>query len=353
MTTPLPIQSTPPLARRIVFAGPAIALASLALALVVTAVAGVPLRDPDGVASGRLLVALGLVAVLVVVDVALRARRAVGGGVPPRALMATVARARWNRHRMVPLCMALFAFFATYFAYRNLKSVVPLLRDDLFDVQLRDLDLGMFGGRQPAELLHELLGTGVSAHALSTAYLLLFLFIPITLAVSLVFSSRLEPGLFYSTALALNWVVGAGSYFLLPSLGPFELDPSTFAGLPGTAVGDLQDLLLRERADFLADPTAPGAAQSIGAFASLHVSIFVTGALAAHLLGMRRSVKLLLWVLTGITVLSTVYFGWHYVLDDVGGAAIAVISLYLARVATGFDPVAATRGVVAPVAERA
>ncbi len=343
-----------PARRRIVYAGPVIALIALGLALVVTSMAGVPLRDPDGVASTRLLVALGLVAALVLVDIVVRATRASGGGRPSLARLRATARERWNRHRVVPVCLALFAFFATYFAYRNLKSVVPLIRPgDLFDAQLTDLDLGMFGGRQPAEILHDLLGTGPAAHVLSTAYLLLFFFIPVTLAVSLVFSARLEAGLFYATALALNWVVGAGSYFLLPSMGPFEAAPAVFASLPTTAVTDLQHLLLDERAAFLASPTAPGAAQSIGAFASLHVSIFVTGALAAHMLGLRRSVKVSLWVLTGLTVLSTIYFGWHYVLDDVGGAAVAAIALWLARAVTGFDPVAATRHLRVPATEHA
>ena len=164
--------------------------------------------------------------------------------------------------------------------------------------------------------------------------------------------SRLDAGLFYATALSLNWIVGAGAYFLLPSLGPFEADPTAFAGLPTTAVSDLQQWLVDERAEFLDDPSAPGAAQSIGAFASLHVSIFVTGALTAHLLGLRRSIKVTLLVMTALTVLSTIYFGWHYILDDIGGALIAVMALALARGLTGFD-VATARREVSTLAPRA
>ena len=345
-------------ARRIVYAGPAVAVVSLALAWVVTAIAGVPLRDPDGVASGRLVAALGLVAALVCVDIAFRstrAARAAGRSHPAPEDVAEVVRTRWNRRRLVPLGMALFAFFATYFAYRNLKSVVPLIRPgEGFDAWLTEVDVALFGGRQPAEVLHELFGTGAAAHFLSSAYMLLFLFIPVTLAASLVFSTKLDAGLFYATALALNWIVGAGSYYLLPSLGPFEAAPGVFASLPETAVSDLQRWLLDERVAFLADPTAAGAAQGVGAFASLHVSIFVTGALAAHILGLRRWVKVLLWVLTGLTVLSTVYFGWHYLLDDVGGVAVAVIALAIARLVTGYEPEPAAQRLRAPTtAERA
>jgi len=327
-----------------VLAGPLVALASLALAYVVTRDAGVPLRDPDGVASSRLFAALALVVALVLVDIVVRAYLRAGRARPARTDVVAIARERWTRHRVIPLAAALFCFFATYFAYRNLKSVVPLIRPDtLYDDRLTDIETGFFGGEQPAALLHDLLGTGVAAHVLSSVYLLLFIFIPVTLATSLVFSTRLDQGLFYSTALGLNWIIGAGSYYLLPSLGPFAVDPAVFSSLPDTAVRDLQELLSSERAEFLANPEAAGAAQSIGAFASLHVSIFVTGALAAHLLGLPARVKAVAWTLTVLTVLSTIYFGWHYLLDDVGGVVLAAMSLGIARVLTGVDLAAARR----------
>src|SRR3712207_5109804 len=104
--------------RRAVLAGPLVAVAALATAFVVTQIAGVPLRDPDGVASGRLLGALGFVAALVCIDVLVRASRRSPRMLPSRADAWAVLRERWTRHRIIPLCMALFGFFATYFAYR-------------------------------------------------------------------------------------------------------------------------------------------------------------------------------------------------------------------------------------------
>src|SRR3712207_8106010 len=52
-------------------------------------------------------------------------------------------------------------------------------------------------------------------------------------------------------------------------------------------------------------------------FASLHVSIFFTGVLAAHILDLRRAVRLTAWALFVLTTGATIYLGWHYVLDDV------------------------------------
>ena len=313
---------------RSVLAGPLVAAATVLVALVATSEAGVPLRDPNGVSLRRFLIAVGLVAVLIVVDVAFRGAR----------------RERWTPARLGVVALAVVSFYVTYLAYRNLKSVVPLLRTDvLFDGDLADLERSVFAGSDPASLLHSLLGTGLAAHGLSFVYDLFFLFVPLSVAFALVILPDLRAGLFYVTALSLNWTLAAGSYFLLPSLGPIYAEPANFAALPHTAVTDLQNLLLDQRTEFLRDPAAPGAAQSIGAFASLHCSIFFTAAFATQLLGLARSVKIVVWSLLALTVLATIYLGWHYVVDDIGGLLIAVLALALARALTGVDPRAVAR----------
>jgi hypothetical protein len=322
---------------RMVVAAPIVAVVSMVAALVATGAAGISLRDPDHVAGRRLGMLLALVLLLVAVDVVVRASRRAPGLVPSRALVAQVRRERWTWRRGGVVAITLTSFYASYFAYRNLKSVVPLLRpNELFDRQLGDWDRALFGGNDPAALLHTLLGTGLATHALSGAYLLLFIFIPVTLAAALVFSPNLQAGLFYASAQSLNWLLGAASYFLLPSLGPIYTDPGAFANLPVSDASKLQQILLDQRIAFLHDP-AVTTAQSIGAFASLHVSIFFTGALAAHLLGLGRRVQIGAWALVALTTTSTIYLGWHYVVDDIGGAVLAVMAIALARAMTGFD----------------
>jgi PAP2 superfamily len=314
--------------------------AALALvgALAATSAAGVPLRDPGGVTLRRLAVAGGLAVLLAVLDVLVRAARSERRRLPSRAALAAVRRERWTGKRAAVIAVAIVCFHVTYLGYRNAKSVIPLLAPgELWDRRLGDLERSVFGG-DPAELLHTLLGTGASAQVLSAIYLLFFAFIPLAVTISLVCSSKLEPALFFVTALALNWVLAAISYRLLPALGPIYADPAAFAALPATGTSDLQATLLEQRTAFLADPDAPGAAQSIGAFASLHTSLYVTAALGAHLLGYPRLVRALLWVGLLGTVTATVYFGWHYVVDDLGGIVIAVAALALARVLTGMQP---------------
>ena len=73
------------------------------------------------------------------------------------------------------------------------EGVVPLLRPDtLFDRQLANLDRDLFFGHDPAVLLHSLLGTGISAQVLSSGYVVFIVFLPLSLALALVFSPNLR-----------------------------------------------------------------------------------------------------------------------------------------------------------------
>jgi len=319
-TAAAPLAHAEPPPWRAVAAGPVVAAVTLLTALIVTNEAGVPLRDPSGVSLMRFVSAAALVALLVGGDIAFRR-----------------GRARWTAVRALAVGSALVSFYVTYLAYRNLKSVVPLLREETFDGRLADLDRSLFAGNDPAELLHSLLGSGVSAYVLSGVYEAFFVFVPVAIAFALVVLPDLRAGLFLTTALAINWALAAGSYFILPSLGPIYVTAADFAHLPVTGVSGLQEALIDARMEFLRDPSAGGAAQSIGAFASLHVSIFFTAALATHLLGLGRFVKIGVWTLFALIVVATVYFGWHYVLDDLGGLIVAVAALALAWALTGID----------------
>ena len=323
--------------RRGVWGGLMVAAATVVAGVLATSSVGLPLRDPDHVAALYLgLVGLG-VALLVGLDLWIRAGRRAGRWRVSRAELASVRRERWTRGRAVAAGAALVGFYATYMAYRNLKSIVPLVRPgDNFDAQLAELDRDMFLGHDPAALLHTLLGTGVSTHVLSAFYVAFIVFLPLTIGVALVFADDLRQALLYVAAQSINWVLGAVSYFLLPSLGPIYFEPSAFANLPASEVTRLQGVLLDQRVAFLTDP-AISTPQSIAAFASLHISMSFTAALAAAMLGLGRRLQAALWVWVAITTVGTVYLGWHYFVDDIAGVAMGAAALLLARAFTGID----------------
>jgi CDP-diacylglycerol--glycerol-3-phosphate 3-phosphatidyltransferase len=155
--------------------------------------------------------------------------------------------------------------------------------------------------------------------------------VPISLGAALIASANPIPGLWYVTALGINWTLGIASYLILPSLGPIFAAPDLYSTLPDTGTSALQQALIYERHEALAG----GGAQSIAAFASLHVSVVLTAALIATLLKVNRVLRYALWVYLGLTMLATLYFGWHYVADDLAGIAIGLIAVPVAGIATG------------------
>jgi hypothetical protein len=321
-------------ARRLILAGPLVAAVTVVIALVCTGEAGMRFRDPDNVAAQYLLMVGAAIVVLVGLDVLVRARRETGTWRPPRGLLARIRRERWTRSRCAAAAVGLVSFYVTYLAYRNLKATTPLLFDHLYDDVLAGADRAVFAGHDPAALLHGLLGTGVSAHVLSTAYAGFIVFLPLSLAIALVFAERLQASLVYAAAMSINWLLGIASYFALPALGPVYAYPEWFAKLPHTEATRLQEMLLDDRTAFLRDPNA-ATPQAIAAFASLHIAMSFTALLAARRLGASPRLVRALWVWLAITTLGTIYLGWHYVVDDVAGLAIGAAALALGELLCG------------------
>lgn len=318
-----------------------IALASAcALAMFLTANAeDLPVHDPDGIGGPPLVRLSVILLVFMLIDVVPRALHR-GALHPLRTAPAVrdVLRERWNGRRIGFVLVGLLSFYVTYVAYRNFKGFLPFLRPDRQDTSLLELDRSLFFGHDPTTLLHSLLGTGIANSILSVAYVLFLAFVPITLAAALVWLGEMRNGLWYATALCLNWVLGAFSYYLIPSMGPAFVAPQLFSDLAPTASSSLQHTLWVERLNVLYGH-APGPAQdivqSIAAFASLHVSVVLTAALIAQVLRANRILLIGLWTYFAMVVVATIYLGWHYVIDDVAGVLIAFAAVGIGAAATG------------------
>src|SRR5262249_46921457 len=104
-----------PSRRRMIVAGPLVAVVSMVAALFATGAAGISLRDPDHVAGRRFAMLIGLVAFLVFLDVFVRASRRGAGRLPSREMVREVRRERWTRHRAIAVGTALISFYVSYF----------------------------------------------------------------------------------------------------------------------------------------------------------------------------------------------------------------------------------------------
>ncbi len=252
-----------------------------------------------------------------------------------------VVAEHWTRDRTTLVVVGLASFYVTYLSYRNLKNFLPFVmsedgRPKLYDRALHRMDEWMLFGNDPSTVLHNVLGTSVSAHVLSAIYLFFLPMVPLSVAIWAVWSRKTSFGYWFITAQCLCWVLGTASYYALPTLGPGlygEYLP-LYTDLPETGVKDIQDMLANDRADVLNNPLADGV-QSVAGFASLHVAITVMLAMIGHYTLRTRAFRIALWVYAGLTVVATTYFGWHYIADDLAGAAIAVLAVYAAGVGTG------------------
>ncbi|MCU1634353.1 MAG: Inositol phosphorylceramide synthase [Micrococcaceae bacterium] len=312
----------------------AVAVSFTVLTASTALVYGLPLRDPDGF-LGPSYVRLPLILMaMIFVDVVPRTLLERPPMRNAHHLVAAEFRRRWPVERLVTTSVGLLTFYLAYVSYRNMKSFLPFVRDRVVDPLLQESDRWLTGGVHPGDALQQILGTGVSAHVLSAVYLSYLIFVPLSVAAALVWSRQLSQGAWYVSALAFNWILGAASYYVLPSLGPIFVEPAHFTDLPDTAVTNLGESLYRNRVRVLSDPYATESVHGIAAFVSLHVSVTFTAALVAHLIRLPVVLRAMLWIYVLLTALATVYFGWHYLVDVVAGVALGAFATWLAARAT-------------------
>lgn len=297
-----------------------------------------------------------------------RAARAAKQGIAPAAVGADVAadplemteaeektvremvRERWETHwtkeRMTLVVLGTVCFYITYVCYRNLKSNLPFVRPDpdrapgevkalLFDRELHIMDRVLFFGHDPSDVLHAVFGTTWFAHVLSQIYLTYLPLVILLVTIWLVWSRNVSYGYWFVTSQVVAWTLGTLSYYLLPTLGPGIQYPSEYTDLTHTPTTDLMESITSGRNSVLYDPTVTDSLNSVAGFASLHVAITLLWALMVQYTVRSTILHWLFWVNFALTVIATLYFGWHYVADDIAGVAIAVIAFYWGGLASG------------------
>ncbi|NYD28478.1 phosphatase PAP2 family protein [Nocardioides kongjuensis] len=323
---------------------PSFALAWLAgLGLAVATVAfsrfeDIPIKDPDSLIPGYIrfpAIVLGAIALDVVPHTFMAAGRPGGGWLSRiRTAFRTVMRERWPLSHWKFALNGVIAWYLCYAAFRNVKSMAPFVHEKIYDDPLAEIDKFLFAGHDPAAVLHAWFGTGIAAHFFSSVYIVWIALVPVSIAIALVWTRQTRAGEWYVTAVAVDWALGALLYVLVPTVGPIYSDSSTFADLPDTYVSKLADSMWTDRVDTLATHGESGL-QTIAAFASLHVGIMMTICLIVQAVKLARWVRIGAWTFFGLTVLATVYLGWHFFVDVIAGAALGAFAVWIAGIATG------------------
>ncbi len=253
-----------------------------------------------------------------------------------RGIVRQRLRDHWGRERWTLVVLGIVCFYVTYVSYRNLKSFLPFIRERKFDYELHLMDRALMFGHEPGDVMHVLLGTGVSAHVLSYIYLWFLPLVPLAVTAWLVWSRNLSYGYWFVTSQVLAWSLGTLSYYLLPTLGPGFYTAWVYKDVvdAGTPTSNLMESLSDARERVLHEGIE-GAVQSTAGFASLHVAITLLVALMIQYTLNSRALHWLAWANFALTIVATVYFGWHYIADDVAGVLIALLSFYIGGIASG------------------
>lgn len=307
-----------------------------AMAIILSITGGHHLIDPDGSFLGpswlRLPLLLGAA---ILVDLIPRAVW-FSKGKPkdmPGIFMARV-RSHWSRERLTLVAIGVIGFYIVYVSYRNLKSFLPFLIHTKYDRELHLIDHAVLFGHDPGVLLQDIFGTSFMAYFFSYVYLWFLPLVPIAVTVWIVWSRNLAYGYWFVGAQSVAWTLGTISYYALPTLGPGLAYPYIYNDQPDTPAKQLMDSLVSGRQHVLWDPIA-NSIQSVAGFASLHVGITLLTALMVQYTVENRYIRIFFWINCACTSIATLYFGWHFLSDDVAGVMIALVSFYIGGICAG------------------
>ncbi|WP_245596589.1 phosphatase PAP2 family protein [Nocardioides alkalitolerans] len=239
----------------------------------------------------------------------------------------------WTRERFTLVALGIGCFYVTYACYRNLKSFLPfVLGDKKYDNELHALDKVLFLGNDPSAVLHTLFGFVWFEQLISTIYLWYLPMVPVLVAIWVIWSRNISFGYWFVTSQVIAWTLGTASYYMLPALGPGFAFPWLYEDI-STGASDLLESLFYSRTNVLWGDGE--GLQSTAAFASLHTAITLLWALMVQYTIRNRIIHWIFWANFGLTIIATLYFGWHYVADDIAGAMIAIVAFYVGGVASG------------------
>lgn len=327
--------------------GGACALALAVATWVISSIEDLPIRDPDGVVVPAYLQIPAILGFAWLVDVV---PRTVWRHREDRAGFAThfgeVVRERWNRRHTFFALSGLATWYVSYAAFRNLKSYVPFVNGKIWDDTLERIDHALWLGHDPANVLHAVFGTTWMAEVFSAVYVTWIVLVPASIAIALIFTRHPAAGSWYVTAVSLCWGLGALGYFALPTLGPAYTQAGDFTDLKRTYTTQLIEDLWTDRVKVVptpgmdgvnlgGDPHATHAVQTIAAFPSLHVGIMMTICLFLTLVAAARWMRITAWAYLLLTILATIYFGWHFSIDAIGGTVLGAAAIWVAAIGTG------------------
>ena len=143
--------------------------------------------------------------------------------------------------------------------------------------------------------------------------------------------SRPRSGVRYVSTLLMAYFVAIATFWFVPSVGPFSLDKNYPESLSTYAIQ--QSIYLKAQAlhahKFMPGITAVNPSDSYIAFPSLHVAL---ASIAFWYVRHRQRIAIALVAFEILLIMSIVSLEWHYLVDLIGGFALATVAIKLTSI---------------------
>ena len=214
-----------------------------------------------------------------------------------------------------------------YVTFNYLKHLTPHVNPIIYDLQLLEFEKAILAGYLPSDLMLMLFGEG-SMEFFSKGYTSFYFFNAILCFVML-FQRKVNKYHEFFTAFTLVWFLSILIIYIYPTWGPCFFIPESYTWFAGTHISDLQANLWTMKLELDANPQSKSAMFLISGLPSLHVAAVILGSI--YFWKVSKMVGIVSWAFTFLTVLTTIYFGWHYVMDDVASVVMVYAAIYFAK----------------------
>ena len=225
--------------------------------------------------------------------------------------------------------VALLSLFLSSFSY--LKDCIPNIAPFSWDPTFARLDRILFFGHEPWRVLQPFVGSPFATTALNAAYNGWF-FLSYFLMISLAFYGKnQELRLSFAYGFLLTWTIGGVVLaILLSSAGPVYFERLGFGSEYAPLMASLRAnsevypvwSLDIQRALWQSYIGGHGVVSGISAMPSMHIANAVFFAAVGYRI--KRAVGVGLTVFAAVIFIGSIQLGWHYAVDGIAGAAVAI-----------------------------
>lgn len=233
------------------------------------------------------------------------------------------------------LLTAMSAFISSF---STMKSLIPIVHPFAYDQLFYDIDLWLFGGKEPWRMIHIIVDSPTCMMLVNIAYKLWFLLIWAVLAYFLLASDKKARHQYLISWVLCWFLLGTVLAMLLSSAGPafverLEFSSTRYSELMRQLEHHHQWLVSNELVGIWALNTQDELwsayyngkemlGSGISAMPSMHVSMSVLMAMGCWTLN--RWVGVFMWLFAGVIYVGSVTLGWHYAIDGLVSLPLTV-----------------------------